>query len=1502
MQPAAQEISACPICGGALEETSGGGLGCMICLLRFGISGEDDLEPSALGGLTAPDDVRFGVYEIERFPDGSLYELGRGAMGVTYRAIDTSLQRKVALKVIKIEVAERSANARARFMREARTAAALRHENVATVFQFGVREETGQCFYAMELIEGETLQERVRRAGPLGLRSTIEIARQVAAALAAAEKRGLVHRDLKPANLMLVSLDDETAGADRKDEKLIVKIIDFGLAKALNAPVDPMSLTRGGFVGTPAFASPEQFEHSALDVRADIYSLGITLWFALTGKTPFAGHSVEEIHRDQVSNVLPVEQLKAARVPSRLRSLLESMLALEPAARPGTHELAARLQRCSAQASGVSRFRIALAAAFDAVRPFSKLSKETPVTRAREKSIAVLPFENFSEDKAFAFFADGMQDEILNSLAKISDLKVISRTSVMQYRNVQARNLPEIAQALKVAHVLEGSVQRSANRVRVSAQLINARDDTHVWVEKYDRELADAFAIQSEIAQSIAESLQAKLTGREEQALAVKPTNNPEAYDAYLCGLASEARSSYSASRDAIRKAIGLYESAVKLDPNFGLGWARLSRAHALLYFSWADTTAARRDAAKSALENAQKLQANAPETQLALGYYQSLVLRDYGLAKTTFRLVSKMLPGSSEVLGTLGAVTRRVGQWDESIAYYEQGLALDPRNAELLNQAAGTYAKLRQFPTALKLYDRALDIVPNDPDLMASKASIYQAQGNLAQAAKALSEINTHTASWHTFRIKITQLRLERSHGEAVRLLQARQASGIENVAMQVLLAFTQRLDGDTVGAKVTAEQVRDPLEALCKNQPDEALFAGALSLANAVLGEKDSALKGAERAVMLLPSNKDRVLGPGFEEVLALTQTTLGENRRAISTLTRLLQTPYLSLLYFQLPVTPELLRLDPLWDPLRADPAFQKLCEVKQPVAPELVTQSAPEKSIAVLPFENFSEDKAFAFFADGMQDEILNSLAKISDLKVISRTSVMQYRNAQARNLPEIAQALKVAHVLEGSVRRSANRVRVSAQLINARDDTHVWVEKYERELTDVFAIQSEIAQAIADQLQAKLSPTEKSAINERPTSDLAAYDLYLQAKEILYNVHINRVRRRENLFKAVEFLDQAVARDPAFLLAYCALSYAHDWIYALNFDHTETRLALAETSLRAAVRLRPHAGETHLAQAFHIYGGYYDYDRAREELAKAQRTLPNNAQIFALLGYIDRRQGCWEEAMRNLEHAMDLNPRDATQLVELVVLYFFLRKYAEATAMAHCALALQPRSPVLRVAQASADVAAEANTAPLRTALNTIEAEGPSAAAEVSDISFHLARWERDPVGAARALANIPREGCSDTNVFPLFPLPHAWYEGLLAKLQKDEPAAHSAFMAARAETEKLVLAQPGNAQPLCVLALIDAELDEKQKAMQEGRTACDMLPRTKDAVTGTFLTTNLARIYALTGENDLALKELDVVSKIPYGPSYGQLRLDPWWDPLRGDPRFEKIVASLAPR
>ena len=933
----------------------------MFCLLQAGISSEkeavQDSTGDALGGGT-----RFGVYEIDCHADGSFCELGRGAMGVTYRATDTSLQRKVALKVIKTDIAEGSADARERFVREARAAAALRHKNIATVYQFGMRQETAQYFYAMELIEGETLDERVHRAGPLDARSTIGIAQQVTSALAAAEKQGLVHRDLKPANLMLVNADGspvaESDQAQSKRSKMralrksgipVVKIIDFGLAKAFHAAADPKSLTHDRFVGTPAFASPEQFEHSTLDVRSDIYSLGETLWFALTGKTPFAGRTLSEIHCAQKSNALPVEQLSAAHVPPRLRSLLESMIAFEPASRTGTRELAARLQRCSPEARSVRRTRAALVVATVVVLGMSALFvfqrlwiQNAPLNSAPEKSIAVLPFENRSEDKANAYFADGIQDEILTRLSNIADLKVISRTSTQQYQSKPA-NLREIGKQLGVTNILKGSVQKVANQVRVNVQLINARTDSDVWADTYDRKLTDIFGVESEIAKRIAESLQAKLTGREEQALAVKSTNNPEAYDAYLRGLALEGRGThaYSTSIDLAYKATDSFELAVQLDPKFATAWARLSRADALIYFNCEDSTCvARRDAAKRALENAQKLAPNSAETLLALGNFQYLVLHDYGFAKTTLARLSKTLPGSSDVPRLLGSIARREGNWDESVAYFEQALTLDPRNVELLMRAAWTYSMLRRFPTALNLYDRALDITPNDQGIMAAKASIHQAQGNLQEAARLLSGVNAQTPAGESFLIKIGELRLERNYAEAIRLLQARLAqSRFDSEGdNKVVLALMQRFAGDMNGAKITAEQARITLERRYRDQQNDAFLAAALSRAlsraYAVTGERDSSMKAAEHAIMLLPRAKDRVSGPALEENLAFIQAIFGENSRPISILTQLLQVPYNSWVYGPATITPALLRLDPFWDPLRADPAFQKLCKQKQP----------------------------------------------------------------------------------------------------------------------------------------------------------------------------------------------------------------------------------------------------------------------------------------------------------------------------------------------------------------------------------------------------------------------------------------------------------------------------------------------------------------------------------------------------------------------------------------
>ncbi len=570
-------------------------------------------------------------------------------------------------------------------------------------------------------------------------------------------------------------------------------------------------------------------------------------------------------------------------------------------------------------------------------RPFYRQTGES----ISQKSIAVLPFENLSEDKANAYFAEGIQDEILTRLSKIADLKVISRTSTQHYKSTP-ENVPEIARQLGVAHILEGRVQKSGDVVRVNVQLIKAANDSHLWADTFDRKLTDLFGVESEIAKRIAESLQAKLTGREEQALAVKPTNNPEAYDSYLRGLAFEARNSASSylsySRDLVEKAASSYEQAVQLDPSFAIAWARLSRADALLYFNRKDnTTASRGDAARTALENAQRLEPDSPEILVALGYYQYWVLRDYGLATSTFSRVTKMLPGSSEVPYALGLIARRAGRWDQSVAYFEQALSLDPRNVELLMGTASTYALLRQFPAVLKLYDRVLDIMPNDPDVMAAKGSIYQAQGNLQEAARFLSGINEQSPSAINFVIKIRQLQLERNYAEGVRLLQARLAqfpfdSDYDRAAHQVELAFMQRFADDTAGAKVTAEQARNTLEQIYKEQPD-ADTAANLAQAYAAMGDKDLALELAERAVMLLPRAKDAVVGPRYEENLALIQTMFGENSRAISTLTQLLQTPFDSWIY-PTTITPALLRLDPLWDPLRADPAFQKLCEEKQP----------------------------------------------------------------------------------------------------------------------------------------------------------------------------------------------------------------------------------------------------------------------------------------------------------------------------------------------------------------------------------------------------------------------------------------------------------------------------------------------------------------------------------------------------------------------------------------
>jgi TolB-like protein/Tfp pilus assembly protein PilF len=562
------------------------------------------------------------------------------------------------------------------------------------------------------------------------------------------------------------------------------------------------------------------------------------------------------------------------------------------------------------------------------------------------------------------------------------------------------------------------------------------------------------------------------------------------------------------------------------------------------------------------------------------------------------------------------------------------------------------------------------------------------------------------------------------------------------------------------------------------------------------------------------------------------------------------------------------------------------------LKQPAVPSESAPGIPEKSIAVLPFENLSADPENAFFADGVQDEILTNLAKIADLKVTSRSSVMQYRSPM-RNMRDIAGALGVAHILEGNVQRAGNRVRVSAQLIDARTDTHLWAENYHRPLDDVFAIQSEIAKAVADQLQAKLSPAEKAAIEQPPTTDLVAYDRYLRGRKSLAQTTFD-ARMIEHARQAIRRLDQAVAHDPSFYLAYCELARAHEMLYFLGADHTPARVAQARQALEKALSLAPERGEAHLAAAWVAYHCQLDYATALTELAIARGGLPNDSTISELAGVIARRQSRWEDSVQNMERAATLDPRNVWLLQQTCHTYTYLRRYEDMAGALDRAVAAAPDDAVSRVARALVELEWRGETQPAREVIRAVVAEDLGAVEAIAEQWFHLALCRRDPSEMARSLASIPPEGSVPYSLR----MPKSFCQGIAARARSDARAAESAFTSARAEMAKLVDEQPDYAEALSVLGMSEAGLGNRHDALSHGRRAIELFPITKDAMTGAEILRNLAITYAWAGEKELALNQLKDVVGIPSPVSYGQLRLHPWWDQLRDDPRFEKLVAE----
>ena len=924
-------VGTCAICGRPLTQDGR----CLRCLADLGfLSGSQEPGQSETRRRLTPGPLKYDHFEVEVGADGFPIELGAGAMAITYRARDTVLNSVVALKVIDRKVAQMP-GVRSRFLREARAAAQIHHPNVARVTHYG--EQNGECFYVMELVEGETLEAKVRREGPMPLALALEVIEQAARALAAAEACGVVHRDIKPSNIMLES---DPSGAS------IVKVIDYGIAKILDPQAERgAEQTQTGFIGTPAFASPEQFapsEQTKIDTRSDIYSLGVTFWYLLSGRVPFVGRTLDDIRLRQ-TEPLPTEQLKVGDVPARILALLQSMLAPDPKDRPqSARELLSAVHRCYTKFSTEARsrrrrFAVATAGAvlvIAAIAIGAWLYQHAQSSAQMERSIAVLPFENLSDDEENAYLAEAIQNEILTRLSKIGDLRVISATSTRHYKS-KPENLREIAKQLGVAHILEGSVQKSAGTVRVNLQLIEAANNSPIWADTIDRPLTDILSVESEVAITVADQLRAKLTGEEAQVIAAKPTDNPQAYDAYLRGLAYTLKSGSFEPANVIPARQYLKE-AVRIDPKFALGWSLLSSVDSAGYITnTLPRTTALRDEARIAAETALKLQPNLGEAVSAKAFYHYVFLKDYDTALRYFEQAARLLPSDSRIPEALAFVERRRGRWEQSEAYFNRAERLDPRNVRIIGQHAVLYKILRRFPDALRKYEDVLNITPDDPQPVARQAGIFQAMGDLPRASALLTPLYSRADDGGTIETQVYQAILERRTAPIIPRLKEMlskpdSAPGDDKGELRFWLGWAQDIAGDHAGAHESWTQAKNELESSLKEQPESYLLIGELALTEVKLGENALAMTLADRGLAVNPIEKDAATGPWSLEVFARVTAATGDHDRSIAALKKLLSIPYEGPLASHVPLTPALLKLDPMFDPLRNDPRFKALTE--------------------------------------------------------------------------------------------------------------------------------------------------------------------------------------------------------------------------------------------------------------------------------------------------------------------------------------------------------------------------------------------------------------------------------------------------------------------------------------------------------------------------------------------------------------------------------------------
>ena len=941
--PGSSEFGVCSRCHQPLIRRSRSG-GCLRCMMSFLALVESDPSEEVAGGKEFR---QYSHFEILLRADGSLDELGHGAMGTTYRARDTALQTPVALKVIGRHVADWP-EVRARFLREARAAAQLRHPNVASVFHYG--EQDGECFYVMELIEGETLEERIRRDGPLPVAVALELAIQITHGLAAAEGRGIVHRDLKPSNVMLAACGQQDVVGTP-----LVKVIDFGLAKAVapGSEVPGIGDTRGGFVGTPAFASPEQFargEDERIDTRSDIYSLGVTLWYLLCGKMPFVGKTLTEVHEQQTRQPLPLEQLRAARVPAPVTGLLRSMLAVSPVARPqSTRELLDALHRCQQQLLRASLTRYArLAGALGMVALIvvgGAVWREhtRPPTPPPDRSIAVLPFENLSADPADAFYTTGVQDEITADLAYLPELTVTSPSSTKKYPSGRTRDQAAIGRELGVTHLLVGSCQREGQQMHIKLSLVGLRDPTHPWTRSYDRQLADIFAVQGEIARAVADQLQVALSPAEKATINRPPTRDPVAYELYLRSKEGpEILPNPTAVRQWSLKEITLLDQAVARDPNFLLAYCQLVVAHDYVWSRSAGATPEElsvdhRTLAEASLRKAHELQPNAGEVHLATARHLVFIHDDSGQALVEINLARRALPNSAKAESIAAEIDSDCGRWDDAARSYERAVILDPQSSFNRWQLAQTFESLRRYED----YDRSMAmLLPIAPAGEKAEMLLERARGPVEGSADltllqttlaGISAVDDPDGSTRTSWGLVLKL-LEHDPNGIGRMLAADHETTFWNEAAPFPKAWFEalvaKMRGDEERARIAFGIAHAAMEKFVSDRPTSGFRLGLLAMIDAGLGNKDAAVSEARRACEMTPYATNAQLAPEVYCDLAIVYAWTGQPDLAFKTLDEAVHHPAGEDLLYQ-PTYGDF-RLNPVWDSLRSDPRFEALIQ--------------------------------------------------------------------------------------------------------------------------------------------------------------------------------------------------------------------------------------------------------------------------------------------------------------------------------------------------------------------------------------------------------------------------------------------------------------------------------------------------------------------------------------------------------------------------------------------